>query len=78
MGLAMKVTMLKGKSMELENSHGLMEVPITVNLSRTTLMGEESISGQMGVSMRANGKITRWRVVESSHGQTIEGTRENT
>jgi hypothetical protein len=38
----------------------------------------ESTNGQTEESMMVSGRITRWRVMVSSHGLMAEGTKENT
>jgi hypothetical protein len=63
--------------MAKENSHGLMEAPITVSLLKITLMVTEFINGRTAENMKENGRTIRWREAECLHGLTTEDMKVN-
>ena len=75
MGLNTKVITLKARNMAKVNSSGQTVAPMMVSSLRTISKASESIAGLMAANSKANGKITKWREREFSHGQITESTR---
>jgi len=75
MVLNMKVNTYRAKSTVKENSHGLMDLLITVCSSKITSKDLANIIGPTVESTMDSGITTKWRAKELSHGLMEEGTR---
>jgi hypothetical protein len=66
------------KSMDMENSPGLMAVPTMASLLKITSMDREFINGRMADNTKDPGKIIKWKDMVFSPGQIIEDTKDST
>ena len=64
--------------MAKESTYGTMDLLITENGTRTRLVVEAYMSGQMAGDTKVNGRKTTCMEEESTLGKMAEGTKEST
>lgn len=72
----MTVNVCSDRNMVLENSLGLMEVLTLVTSKKTIFKEMENIALLMVECLKDLGTTIKWKVKESSHGLTVEDTKE--
>ena len=74
----MKDFILKGRNMELANTHGMMGRSTTENGTKTKSPDLVPTNGLMDASSKASGKKITWRVLAHILGWTVENIKAGT